>query len=202
MPVKIPMISHFMVPCTQKNACTGVLFSTARTQIAELIHDREQSLDSQNTQNELLIINFFFWSDGKVKPVVSLQTIEYLSTISNHKWSNDDYLNAHLTDITKLPTFSCRTFSIWAGIISIRSSRRNRLYDETPDQQRLCQVIDRPAGGVHHHRSRCLWFSIIHLFRAYCSPRECEIDLPVRYILRALGVKWITFLFSDIHFQI
>ena len=70
------------------------------TQIARLIHDLEQSLDSREYANELYHKLLFLELMVQLNRAALSNRIEYLSTTaSNHKMINViDYLNAHLTD--------------------------------------------------------------------------------------------------------
>ena len=70
------------------------------TQIARIIHDLEQSLDSREYANELYHKLLFLELMVQLNRAALSNRIEYLSTTaSNHKMINViDYLNAHLTD--------------------------------------------------------------------------------------------------------
>ena len=70
------------------------------TQIARIIHDLEQSLDSREYANELYHKLLFLELMVQLNRAALCNRIEYLSTTaSNHKMINViDYLNAHLTD--------------------------------------------------------------------------------------------------------
>ena len=70
------------------------------TQIARIIHDLEQSLDSREYANELYHKLLFLDLMVQLNRAALSNRIEYLSTTaSNHKMINViDYLNAHLTD--------------------------------------------------------------------------------------------------------
>ena len=70
------------------------------TQIARIIHDLEQSLDSREYANELYHKLLFLELMVQLNRAALSNRIEYLSTTaSNHKMIHViDYLNAHLTD--------------------------------------------------------------------------------------------------------
>ena len=133
------------------------------TQIARIIHDLEQSLDSREYANELYHKLLFLELMVQLNRAALSNRIEYLSTTaSNHKMIHViDYLNAHLTDDITIDFLAEHFY------LSRYLQGRNRLYDRKLSDHEAPfagKRSDRP-GEIHHHRLLCLWFSqLFHLF--------------------------------------
>lgn len=167
------------------------------TQIARIIHDLEQSLDSREYANELYHKLLFLELMVQLNRAALSNRIEYLSTTaSNHKMINViDYLNAHLTDDITIDFLAEHFYLSRYHLMHAFKEETGYTIGNYLTTKRLCwQEIRSPRGNPSPPHVMPVVFTIIPPFPGHTAnilavlPENSAIDLSACYILRSARV--------------